>query len=157
MFLRRCAAAVKADNMKMNWEAAQEEMYHILALKGRFSLMAYAKNMALLEFMCESDRDTVLDAKEIYLSGGTLTSKRWSLGAGTLSQDHLKIRDRWIILQGIPFHLWSSEIFSLVCSSSSVFKKVEVLESDLGDASKLRALVEVCDTKKMPVRCWILD
>lgn len=120
-----------------------------LDLDGRFNLMAFSGDTSLAEFNCEADRNVILDAKEICLRDATLTCKRWSPGIGTVSSDHLKIKDRWVLLKGIPFHLWSSDVFDLVCSSFGKFQKIEVVKTKEGEESTLRAFVRDCNPKKM--------
>lgn len=126
--LRKCAVIVKSNNPYIDCEYASKELHGLLDLKGRFNLMAFSGDCTLAEFFCEEDRNSCLEAKEIYLKEATLAYKRWSPGIGTVSSEHLKIADRWILLKGIPFHLWHSEIFDLICSSFWKFKKIEVVK-----------------------------
>lgn len=105
------------DKVYNDWEEIGRELEQVLELRAKFNIMAFTGQKAILEFGREEDRNELLEAQEIFLCKCTLTGRRWSLGVGTTESDFLKVRDRWIILKGIPFHSWLSETFKLLCSS----------------------------------------
>lgn len=59
----------------------------------------------------------------------------------------MKVKDRWIIARGIPFHLWCSETFEYICSEFGKFKEVQVVNSHSKDVTTLKLHVGDCNPK----------
>lgn len=116
-FLRACAAVMEADCEVVNWKNVEDELSHVLKLRGTLTVMAISDNKALVEFANSVDRDELLDAEEVYLSFCNIKGRRWSPRVGTNCPELLKFHDRWIYMVGIPLHLWSSDVFALICSN----------------------------------------
>lgn len=146
-FLRNCAFFVEADCDVTNWVKVEEELYKVLKLRGKFTLLAISKRKALLEFGSAIDRDSLLDEEELYLSLCNLKGRRWTPRFGTNSPEMLKSNDRWVQLSGVLLHLWSFEIFESIVSNFGKAMKVENLVSDAADLSIVRVLVSNCNPR----------
>lgn len=155
-FLRSHAAVVESDKPIDQWDLLEEELLIALGLKRRINITALSRVKALLEFACPEDRDTLLEAKEVYLRRCTLTSRRWSPAVGSLSQDLLKVKDRWIFLHGVPFHLWSSEVFNLICAGFGKVTEVEVVRANSAGVVH-RVLIRDCNLRVVPAIFSLLD
>lgn len=94
------------------------------------------------------DRKALIDSQEVYFSNYTLTSRCWSPSTGYVPHDYLKIRDKWVTVKGVPFHLWCSESLKLLCSGK--FKEMQVVDSLVENASTLRLLAKDCNPRLVP-------
>lgn len=133
-----------------DWDVLKKEIQRAISIRGTFTIVAFSEKQALAEFGNEDDINEFLSSEEIYTSWCTLRCLKWSPRKGTVEPDYLKIRDRWVILKGIPFHLWSSEVFEAICEGFGRFRKYEIIKSVGNTESTLRVFVEKCDPTKIP-------
>jgi hypothetical protein len=113
------------------------------------------KGWVCFQFMKETDLQSVLDRAWLF-GKGSLVLQRWHVAFNPLREPILK-RHLWMLIPGLPLHLWSKEI--LVEIANKVGKYIYVDEDALFslDRKMARVLVEFQVMGGLPEEidiCW---
>lgn len=127
----------------------------MLKLSGRFVVTTRSLYAAMIEFACNSDREELIRAREIYTTLATLRCFRWHPKEGTVHRNSIKPQHRWIYVKGIPTHLWTTEVYELIVSHFGKFKEAILLLKKKDQESIFKFLIEGYNVACMPPACTI--
>jgi hypothetical protein len=107
-------------------------------------------------FVCKSPEDASLLLSSFWTFGGSsIMLKRWRL-AFNPDSDYFQLRHLWVLLPGLPLHLWNEESLRAIGNALGRFISLDVQSLNSSSRKMGRILVEIDITAGLPEKLDIV-
>jgi hypothetical protein len=109
-----------------------------------------------ISFIFKSTEDSSAILEQFWtIDGGSLMMKHWRINFDPL-QDYFRLRHLWVLLPGLPLHLWNQKSLEAIANTLGRFICVDQLSLTASVKKVARVMVEIDIHDGLCWNAWIL-